>query len=200
MVLDKQQIKFIDNYLTNSGVDFLDIRMEMIDHVASAVEEKMQKENLDFYDAFKSYMLKNKDELLKTSGKYRWSLDKKLLLLIGENLFLGKSLLLLLVLAAITHFSTVQNISWLYSALVLSPLFYLGIPAVIYRKFKFSFTQRLGFFSVIVNNFTYYIFIDSLGGETTNFYVLLAIFWINISIAFTAYNTIKDYYRQASLA
>ncbi len=200
MVLDKPQIKFIDNYLTKSGVDFLDIRMEMIDHIASAVEEKMQKENLNFYDAFKSYMLKNKNELLKTSRKYRWSLDKRLLLLIGKNLFLDKSLLLLLVLAAITHFSTVQNISWLYSALVLSPLFYLGVPAVIYRKFKFSFTQRLGLFSVIVNNFTYYIFIDSLGGETTNFYVLLAIFWINISIAFTAYKTIKNYYRQAALA
>ncbi len=200
MVLDKQKIKFIDNYLTKSGVDFLDIRMEMIDHVASAVEEKMQKENLDFYDAFKSYMLKNKNELLKTSGKYRWSLDKKLLLLIGKNLFLAKSLLLLFVLGVITHFSTVQNISWLYSVLVLSPLFYLGVPAVIYRKFKFSFTQRLGLFSVIVNYFTYFIFIDSLGGETTNFYVLLAIFWINISIAFTAYKTIKTYYKQAALA
>lgn len=200
MVLDKQKIKFIDNYLTKSGVDFLDIRMEMLDHVASAVEEKMQKENLDFYDAFKSYMLKNKNELLKTNGKYRWSLDKKLLLMIGENLFLAKSLLLLFVLGAITHFSTVQNISWLYSALVLSPLFYLGVPAVIYRKFKFSFTQRLGLFSVIVNYFTYFIFIDSLGGETTNFYTLLAIFWINISIAFTAYKTIKTYYRQAALA
>ncbi|WP_233357634.1 hypothetical protein [Haloflavibacter putidus] len=200
MVLDKQKIKFIDNYLTKSGVDFLDIRMEMLDHVASAVEEKMQKENLDFYDAFKSYMLKNKNELLKTSGKYRWSLDKKLLLLIGKNLFLAKSLLLLFALGAIKYFSTVQNISWLYSVLVLSPLFYLGVPAVIYRKFKFSFTQRLGLFSVIVNYFTYFIFIDSLGGETTNFYVLLAIFWINISIAFTAYKTIKTYYKQAALA
>lgn len=200
MVLDKQKIKFIDNYLTKSGVDFLDIRMEMLDHVASAVEEKMQKENLDFYDAFKSYMLKNKNELLKTSGKYRWSLDKKLLLMIGKNLFLVKSLLLLFVLGVITHFSTVQNISWLYSVLVLSPLFYLGVPAVIYRKFKFSFTQRLGLFSVIVNYFTYFIFIDSLGGEATNFYVLLAIFWINISIAFTAYKTIKTYYKQAALA
>ncbi|TQD40781.1 hypothetical protein FKR84_02025 [Haloflavibacter putidus] len=198
--MDKQKIKFIDNYLTKSGVDFLDIRMEMLDHVASAVEEKMQKENLDFYDAFKSYMLKNKNELLKTSGKYRWSLDKKLLLLIGKNLFLAKSLLLLFALGAIKYFSTVQNISWLYSVLVLSPLFYLGVPAVIYRKFKFSFTQRLGLFSVIVNYFTYFIFIDSLGGETTNFYVLLAIFWINISIAFTAYKTIKTYYKQAALA
>ena len=39
--------------------------MEMLDHVATAVEQKMEAENLDFYDTFKSYMAVNKKELLK---------------------------------------------------------------------------------------------------------------------------------------
>ncbi|MBD3725032.1 MAG: hypothetical protein IE891_09740, partial [Flavobacteriaceae bacterium] len=51
MSLNKEQIKFIDNYLKNSEVIYYDIRMEMLDHIASAVEQKMEAENLDFYDA-----------------------------------------------------------------------------------------------------------------------------------------------------
>ena len=65
MSLSSENIKFIDNYLKNSEVIYYDIRMEMLDHVATAVELKMQVENLDFYDAFKSYMVVNKKEILK---------------------------------------------------------------------------------------------------------------------------------------
>ena len=57
MSLSSENIQFIDNYLKNSEVIYYDIRMEMLDHVATAVEHKMQAENLDFYDAFKSYMV-----------------------------------------------------------------------------------------------------------------------------------------------
>ena len=65
MSLSSENIKFIDNYLKNSEVIYYDIRMEMLDHVATAVELKMQAENIDFYDAFKSYMVVNKKEILK---------------------------------------------------------------------------------------------------------------------------------------
>ena len=53
MKLNEEQIKFIDKYLQKSDVIFVDVRAELIDHIASAVEEKMHSENLDFYDAFK---------------------------------------------------------------------------------------------------------------------------------------------------
>jgi hypothetical protein len=56
MRLTKQQIQFIDTYLINSEVIYVDIRLEMLDHIALAVEEKMEVENQDFYDAFKDYM------------------------------------------------------------------------------------------------------------------------------------------------
>mgnify|MGYP003609994852 FL=1 len=71
MKLTAENIQFIDNYLKNSEVIYYDIRMEMLDHVATAVEQKMEAENLDFYDAFKSYMVVNKKEILK--GKKLWS-------------------------------------------------------------------------------------------------------------------------------
>ena len=75
MKLTAENIKFIDNYLKNSEVIYYDIRMEMLDHVATAVEQKMQDENLDFYDAFKSYMVVNKKEILK--GNKFWSIYSK---------------------------------------------------------------------------------------------------------------------------
>lgn len=70
MKLNQENIQFIDNYLKNSEVIYYDIRMEMLDHVATAVEQKMEAENLDFYDAFKSYMVANKMEILK--GNKLW--------------------------------------------------------------------------------------------------------------------------------
>ena len=50
--LTKENIRFIDTYLLNSSVYYKDIREEMIDHVATAVELRMAKESEDFYDAF----------------------------------------------------------------------------------------------------------------------------------------------------
>jgi hypothetical protein len=67
MKLTPEQLQFIDSYLTNSGVFYADIHAEMMDHVASAVETKMQAENLDFYDAFKDFMVENKKELIKNN-------------------------------------------------------------------------------------------------------------------------------------
>ena len=68
-ILTEEQIQFIDKYLQKADVIFVDIRAEMIDHVATAVEEKMQSENIEFYDAFKDFMIFNKRELLKRNNK-----------------------------------------------------------------------------------------------------------------------------------
>lgn len=70
-MLTTEEIQFIDNYLTNSEVDYFDIKMELLDHIAAAVEEKMEIDQLSFYDAFKAYMAVNKKELLKKNEKTR---------------------------------------------------------------------------------------------------------------------------------
>ena len=67
MKLDKHEIQFIDNYLQKHDVVFVDIRAEMIDHIATAVEDKMDKEAIDFYDAFKGYMITNRKDILKNN-------------------------------------------------------------------------------------------------------------------------------------
>ena len=42
MKLTKENIKFIDTYLENSNIIHIDIRMEMLDHIASVIETKME--------------------------------------------------------------------------------------------------------------------------------------------------------------
>lgn len=39
-VLAPEHLQFINNYLENSGVKYLDIRYEMTDHVATALENR----------------------------------------------------------------------------------------------------------------------------------------------------------------
>ena len=39
MILHREQIIFIDNYLKEKGISYWDIRLEMIDHIASKMEE-----------------------------------------------------------------------------------------------------------------------------------------------------------------
>ncbi|WP_430399742.1 hypothetical protein [Flavobacterium sp.] len=70
MKLSKENIQSIDNYLKHEGFIYVDIRMEMVDHIANAVEEKMEAESLNFYDAFKSYMISNKKEIMKQNKEH----------------------------------------------------------------------------------------------------------------------------------
>ena len=63
MKLSKNQIEFIDKFLQRNEVVFIDVREEMIDHIASAIEEKMITDNADFHDTFVSYVNLNRKEL-----------------------------------------------------------------------------------------------------------------------------------------
>ena len=54
--LSPKEIRFIETYLKNSGVVFFDVRLEMTDHIASELEERISKENSrDFYEEFKDF-------------------------------------------------------------------------------------------------------------------------------------------------
>ena len=91
MNLTPENITFIDNYLKNSEVIYYDIRMEMLDHVATAIEQKMNSEQLNFYDAFKDYMAVHKTAILKNNKKrhdYSWEPIKQFLLFLVSPIIL----------------------------------------------------------------------------------------------------------------
>jgi hypothetical protein len=48
MELSKEQIKYIDHRLENDGIKYWDIRIEMLDHVVSDVETKLELETTEY--------------------------------------------------------------------------------------------------------------------------------------------------------
>ncbi|RYJ43900.1 hypothetical protein [Flavobacterium beibuense] len=101
MKLTDSEIKFIDNYLKTSGVEYLDIRYEMTDHVATALEEKEG----DFYDEFKGYMVLHKKELLESNNKFSRIARNKAFKLLFDNLLSVKGLLITGTLFGLSFFS-----------------------------------------------------------------------------------------------
>lgn len=72
MKLTKEQIQFIDEFLQRNDVVYVDIRAEMTDHIATAVEERMQEEGLNFYEVFREYVIINKKELFRMNKGVWW--------------------------------------------------------------------------------------------------------------------------------
>ena len=144
MKLSKENIQFIDNYLKNSEVIYYDIRMEMLDHVSSAIEQKMELEHLDFYDAFKSYMVVNKKEILKGNKEEGLNFKEPLK---KFGLFVIKPFQIVLALSVFigVYFSTIyfglknfyKHYFWLEFALLEYLLFHLFLlfPFVVLLKF-----------------------------------------------------------------
>ncbi|CAL2102374.1 conserved membrane protein of unknown function [Tenacibaculum sp. 190130A14a] len=74
MELTKEQIKRIDAFLEGIGVEYIDIRLEMVDHIASEIEEKVDDvdaffDNQRFQTPFIKYMLSQKLRLFKNYKK-----------------------------------------------------------------------------------------------------------------------------------
>ena len=77
--LNREHLRFIDNYLENSNIIHADIRMEMVDHIASNIETIIEaNDSSDFYDLFKNYMIANKSKLLDNNKQFLKSADRKI--------------------------------------------------------------------------------------------------------------------------
>jgi hypothetical protein len=146
MKLTAENIQFIDNYLKNSEVIYYDIRMEMLDHVATAVEQKMEAENLDFYDAFKSYMLVHKKEVLKNIPN-----DFKILAIGLKNYFL--------------YFFTFKSIA----SIIVVFLFFKGME-LFFKPEAINYYRSIPVFIILLLAFLYYHF--KLKSQENRFYSL----------------------------
>jgi hypothetical protein len=52
MKLTKKQLNFIDRFLEQHQLDFLDFKLELKDHLATATEDIMEQNKSSFDDAF----------------------------------------------------------------------------------------------------------------------------------------------------
>ena len=150
MKLTAENIQFIDNYLKNSEVIYYDIRMEMLDHVATAVEQKMAAENLDFYDAFKSYMVVNKKGLMLQNEK---TLKFNFRFIIPFLKYCAKpqNLLVFLFSYLLFYFGIQKYSVLLVSRIIVGTVFFGMIAWVLFNFIYFSFSKSKRFYAVEKN-------------------------------------------------
>ena len=199
--LTTQNLKFIDNYLKKSEIFYDDIRMELTDHIASAIEEKMKVDNIDFYDAFKSYMILNKKELLK---KFSGSGFKSFEPIKSFGLFLLKPINLPLGIVFIFSFHYFQNIinkanfvlnfnyHWM-AFIILFGLSHQIFFGLIKKKRFFMLEQSmwiLFLFQQILNLFANPRQIDNV----IHFYINYFFIYLTIMFLLFYVNRIKKYY------
>jgi hypothetical protein len=111
MKLSKENLQFIDTYLENSSVTFIDVRMELTDHIASAIEQELtENTNTTFYHVFKQYMIENKKSLLKNYEEQQAKIRDKIFLRFFKG-FLAKEVLFFIVLVFLAPFFVTLNLS-----------------------------------------------------------------------------------------
>lgn len=178
--ITQEQIKFIDNYLQKSDVIFVDIRAELTDHIASAVEEKMEAEHLDFYDAFKDFMVRNKKELLRKKNNFLPPLFSFVKTFYQPyNLVIG--LIILISFYFISQSLNRQNIlkniylSLFYGIFAFALL--QGIYTLIIKK-RFAYLEKVTFWLLIINyiNLFFNGFYDNFFGNAVSVGITLFLF------------------------
>ncbi len=205
--LNKEQIQFIDHYLENSDVTHLDIRSEMVDHVASGIEEKIKAgDTRDFYFIFKDYMVDHKSRLLDNNKQFIKSADRKLIKLILKELVKWPCILVFFGLIVLFKYLNVASeISAVKTWFGLLPIFsftLFGISYFIALKYfklnRFSSIERLGFlFAMSFQLFHFCWNISHLEFMKKFDYVIIGLVSLALSILlamiFVTINQVKHY-------
>lgn len=206
MRLTKENIQFIDQYLENSDVIHVDIRTEMIDHVASEIEVMMNKgDQRDFYFIFKDYMVANKHRLLNNNKSFIKVTDKQLVKSITQALLKWPSLLTFFsCMLLFTSLNMTTDISVLRSWVGGLPLIGFIIFGVYYfvqlRWFKlerFSALERMGFiYAMGFNMFHFCWSVSSHNAIESNYviYVFSSLaLTLLVAMVLVAKNKAEDY-------
>lgn len=120
MQLTTEQIDFIDSILVLNGLKFDDTKLEIMDHIATEVEVKMNENKLSFDDNFKIVLDKWSEELQPTSSfltglsvKYPKIVLEKKLVLVKKQIWIGllSSVVVLIVFYGLVSFFDAKAIT-----------------------------------------------------------------------------------------
>lgn len=214
--LTNEDIQFIENYLENSDILYADIRMEITDHVASAIEERMESgDDRGFYQTFKDYMIEHKAKLLQNNKEFVRNADKSILKQLGKRLLNPHSIaLFVLSTLAIYNALKLTEIEQLRFLISLFPIMSIVPFCVIYvillkwfNLSRFSGIERLGFVQMII--FQFYNFIVTMLGihvrstandtfVAINLAAILTVSIVMIQLTFSVINNYRMDYKNLS--
>ena len=122
--LSQEDIKKIDEFLMRHKVKFIDVRLELIDHLASKYELENQNEKLH------AFLMRNRD-FIKTfikerQSKIHWAYQKQIIkqaaLFFYKPKFLVFTALIILVLVNIKELNSEKITLWLFLGSVITPV------------------------------------------------------------------------------
>ena len=122
--LSQEDIKKIDEFLMRHKVKFIDVRLELIDHLASKYELENQNEKLH------AFLMRNRD-FIKTfikerQSKIHWAYQKQIIkqaaLFFYKPKFLVFTALIILVLVSIKELNSEKITLWLFLGSVVTPV------------------------------------------------------------------------------
>ncbi|SEK76453.1 hypothetical protein SAMN04487910_1060 [Aquimarina amphilecti] len=198
--LNKEDIQFIDTYLSNSDIHYEDIRIEMIDHVASEIESRMNLgDDRGFYIIFKEYMIENKSSLVKEGNKpFNSKIFKSVSKQFLRNLYSWQ-----VIFGSVLCFWLFNNLYKYFHiesfASTFFPTFLMVlvgfIPIMVFGKKKFSF---IGNFVVLISiffSFNYY-FIPFLEEPSWFYYINLSIMTVFFVCSLKTMISLVIYYKK----
>jgi len=160
--LRTEDIQFIDTYLKNSDIIFTDIRIEMVDHIASEIEYLMDSgDTRGFYHTFKDYMVENKKKLLKDRKEYYKASDKKIFRILLKKIFSFHGVVIFfLSLLSFNLINEFVDNTVILQIVKNAPFFLLIIIAIVYylfirkRKERYSSIERIAFYFTLMGQLT----------------------------------------------
>jgi hypothetical protein len=144
MKLTVDQIEFIDSILLSKGIKYDDVKLEMMDHMASEIENEMDENTLSFDENFKLVLAKWSEELKPSSSFFtginvsypKIILEKKRQLVKKQLLFgLLSSIVVLLVFISLIKFYDARMITHTFQAFV-RYVFVLGYLNLIFNTIR----------------------------------------------------------------
>ncbi|RKE98856.1 hypothetical protein [Ichthyenterobacterium magnum] len=123
MRLNKKQVQFIDNYLIKNKIKYVDVRLELIDHLASEFEEASNYALLDdFLNTKKGFI---NSFVKKRQKTIHWSYQKQLFKRVYMFFYKAKYLVATLIILAFIYFAFLQlskkSLMYLFMASITIP-------------------------------------------------------------------------------
>jgi len=195
MKLTEKQIALIDKALIKAGINYIDIRIELTDHIAVALEQKDER----FEHHLKGYILQHKSELKKLNRRFigiaMGKAYKQLFITMLKPLFL-------LITAAVFAIGYALNTFWGRANTILALfLIYMAIcclitslsganlfDATFNRKKQYSYSFGFSFIYVLMYCPTMYLFLHQ---EYCSDKWLVFCFTIVVALSLAMYVTAK---------
>lgn len=201
MRLEQEDILFIDRYLEKEGVAYADIRYEMVDHIASAIEEKMEVQQASFHYAFKAYMAANKKAIMKNNNGRSFLSFTEVKRFVGF-LLKPQMLLVLVIFLGVNYFlkdlSIVEENQKYFKISIFYGIGIIGILQLLFfrviLKKRFYYVEKTGQLLGLIYWLNFFVIFPTSKMTSVNSYYYMLVIYILVGYVSFSVHQIRSFY------